>query len=86
MNENNGKYKHMRAAAHITQFGLNMVTPIVLCTLISVWLENKFDIGGWVIALGIGLGIAASGVNMVNFMKTVKKEMGGKTDDKERKD
>ena len=86
MNEKNDKYKHMRAAAHITQFGLNMVTPIVLCTIAAVWVNNRFNIGGWVVVAGIVLGVAASGLNMVNFMKTVKKEMGGKADGKEHKD
>lgn len=86
MADNNDKYKHMRAAAHLTQFGLNMVSPIILCILIAVWLKNTFNIGDWVVIVAIILGVAAAGLNMATFIKTVNKEMGGKNDDKERKD
>lgn len=28
----------------ILQFGLNMIVPIVMCTLLGVWLGEKYDI------------------------------------------
>ncbi len=85
MSEDN-KYRHMRALAHITQFGLDMVAPIVLCTIIAVSIKNAFDIGNWIVIVAIILGVAASGLNMMKFIKTVNKEMGGNDHDKERKD
>ncbi|MBQ8540271.1 MAG: AtpZ/AtpI family protein [Clostridia bacterium] len=79
------KYKHLRAISHLTQFGLDMVTPIVLCTVASVWAKNKFNIGNWIVIVAIILGVAASALNMMKFIKTVNREMGGKLNDKERK-
>lgn len=44
----------------ITQLGLSVAAPVVLCVLGSVWLRNRFDLGAWVIVLGVLLGVGAS--------------------------
>lgn len=84
MSENNEKYKQIRALAHLTQFGLNMVTPIVLCVMFALWLKNKFNMGGWTVIVAIILGVAAAMLNMIKFIKTVNREMGGKNNDEKR--
>ncbi len=78
------KYKHMRAAAHLTQFGLSMVSPIILCLIFALWLKNTFNIGSWVILVAILLGAAASCMTMFKFMNTVKKEMEDRDNDEKR--
>lgn len=85
MSDNN-KYSYMRAVGHLTQFGLDMVTPILLCTIFGVWIKNTFNAGDWIVIVAIILGVAASGLNMMKFVKTVKKEMGGENNDEKRKD
>ncbi len=80
------KYKHMKAAAHITQFGLDLLTPIILCVIATGFVKNKFDTGGWVVVLGVCLGVMAAMLNMKKFIDTVKREMEGDNDDKKRKD
>ena len=86
MSDNEHRYRYLRAAAHIPQFGLDMVTPIVLCTIIAVWLKNKLELGGWIVIVAIILGIGASALNMVKFIKTVDKEIGGGKHDEKRED
>lgn len=76
------KYKHMRAVAHLTQFGLSMVSPIILCLIFALWLKNTFNTGDWIVFMAILLGVGASCITMFNFIKMVKKEMGGKDNDK----
>ena len=83
---NDNKYRYKRAAAHLTQFGLDMVAPILLCTIVAVWAKNKFNIGNWIVIVAIITGVAASGLNMVKFIKAVNKEMGGKNHDEKRED
>lgn len=61
----------------ITQFSLNMVSPIVLCIIIALWLKNKFNIGNWIMITAIILGTASAIVNMFTYIKTVRKELGG---------
>lgn len=86
MSDNENRYRHLRAMGHITQFGLDMVTPIVLCTIFAVWLKNTLDAGNWIVIVAIIIGVAVSGLNMYKFIKTVNKELGGKEHDEKRKD
>ena len=82
MDKDKNLYKHIRAAAYITQFGLSMVSPIILCLILALWLKNTFNMGTWVVIVAILFGAGSSCVTMLNFIKIVKKEMGGKEHDK----
>ena len=81
MSDNENRYRHLRAMAHITQFGLDMITPIVLFTIIAVSVKNAFDTGNWIVIVAIITGVACSILNMFKFIKTVNKEMGDKSHD-----
>lgn len=50
----------MKNIVWLTQLGLSIAAPIVLCVLGSVWLRDRFALGGWVVALGVILGVGAS--------------------------
>lgn len=63
----------------ILQFGLNMIVPIVLCTMLGAWLGKKYDIP--VITVPLFIMGALAGFN--NIYKMAKKIYGlGKTDRK----
>ena len=63
----------------ILQFGLNMIVPIVLCTMLGAWLGKKYDIP--VITVPIFIMGALAG--FTNIYKMAKKIYGlGKTDRK----
>lgn len=38
------KQKVFQAFTMVLQFGLNMIVPIVMCTLFGVWIGEKFEI------------------------------------------
>ncbi len=42
-----------RSLALITQFGINMLVPVFLCTFVGIWLGRKFSIEWIVIPLFI---------------------------------
>ncbi len=86
VNDNNEKYKHMRAVAEITQFGLSIVSPVVLCTLCAIWLRDWLKLGNWVVITAIILGVASGVLNMITFIKKVNSQMGGKDNDKKNVD
>lgn len=44
MNQNR---KIFQSLTLILQFGLNMIVPIVMCTMLGVWLGEKYDIS-WI--------------------------------------
>lgn len=66
----------------MTQLGISVAVPMALCTLGSVWLRNRFDLGPWVLFLGIGLGFFLA----IDGFRTSLKAMDrmGKPDQKKR--
>lgn len=63
MKDNNGILK---AIGMITQIGISMITPIILCTLIGGWIDRKVGTSFWLLIFLI-LGIVTSFRN-VYFM------------------
>ncbi len=63
----------------ILQFGLNMIVPIVLCTMLGAWLGKKYDIP----VITVPLFIMGALAGFTNIYKMAKKIYGlSKTDRK----
>lgn len=46
----------------LTQFGLSLVTPLLLCLAGCWWLNSRCQIGIWIYAAGFFLGLGGSGM------------------------
>ncbi|NCB04680.1 MAG: AtpZ/AtpI family protein [Clostridia bacterium] len=57
----------------LTQVGLSVSLPMVFCIWGSVWLSERYNLGGWVILLGIALGIGSGAANLWKFLKYVER-------------
>ena len=55
-----GIYDVARHLVWLTQFGLSVVIPPVLCILGAVRLKRQFALGGWVVAVGVAAGVLAA--------------------------
>ena len=63
----------------ILQFGLNMIVPIVLCTMLGAWIGKKYDSP----VITVPLFIMGALAGFTNIYKMAKKIYGlGKTDRK----
>ena len=61
--------------AMISQVGISMVVPILLCTYAGVWLEGKFDFPFTVIMIVVGvLAGVRNVIAMVKRMKQITEE------------
>lgn len=40
-----------RSLTLISQFGINMIVPLIMCTFAGMFLDNKLNTGYWVIIL-----------------------------------
>lgn len=60
----------------ILQFGLNMIVPILLCTMLGVWLGNKYDIP----IIAVPLFIVGALAGFTNIFKMAKKIYGQDSD------
>lgn len=68
----------LRLLVWLTQLGFSVVFPLVGSTLLSLWLRQRFDLGIWVVIVGIGIGIAGA----VDGFRVSLKAMGQMAKDK----
>lgn len=76
MNKNR---KVFQSLTLILQFGLNMIVPIVMCTLFGTWLGKKYDIVWIVIPLFL-MGALAGFNNIFKMAKNIYRQDGGTKD------
>ena len=67
------KFKFMEGLVWLTQVGLSILCPLLLFILGAVWLQRKFALGGWVIALGIALGLLGAAGATINTFRMLHK-------------
>ncbi len=61
----------------ITQFGVSLIVPLLICVFVSLWIQSKFSTGYWVVIVGILLGISA----LINtFYRFYKAQCNDRTD------
>lgn len=61
--------KVLRYLGYLTQFGLSVVTPILLCVLLAVYFCDRYGIGEWLIALALGVGLISAGCGFFRFAR-----------------
>lgn len=55
----------------LTQLGYSVVFPLAGFTLLAVWLQRRFDLGIWVILVGIGIGFCCAVSGFRNSLKII---------------
>ncbi|WMJ21829.1 AtpZ/AtpI family protein [Paludicola sp. MB14-C6] len=63
-----------KGIAAISQFGLSIIMPIVLCTFLGVYLKNKFAIPDYIVILLVLLGVLSGISSAVSFIKSFMKQ------------
>lgn len=70
--------KDLSLLTWLTQLGLSVAVPLGGFILLAVWLRERFDLGSWVLWVGIGLGFlfAVDGlrVSLKNLERVSKKQ------------
>lgn len=63
--------KNLHLLVWLTQLGLSTAVPLAGFVLLAVWLKNRFDLGLWVVLLGIGLGLFCAVDGFVRNLKVL---------------
>lgn len=53
----------------LTQLGLSVVTPPILCVLGALWLQKRFGLGDWVLLCAILLGTVSGVSGVFSFVR-----------------
>ncbi len=67
--------KVYHSLALISQFGINMLVPIFLCSFIGIYLDRTFETSYWMVLLFF-VGALAGFRNIMIFAKKIVKEDG----------
>lgn len=59
----------MQYLTWLTQLGLSLATPIILCLLGAWWLREKFALGSWIFIPAIILGVGGAISSFASFAK-----------------
>lgn len=65
--------KNLHLLIWLTQLGLSTAGPLAGFALLAVWLRNRYDLGAWVVLLGIGLGIYGAVDGLRSCLRTLEK-------------
>ena len=71
-------YQALKNLAFLTQVGVSIAAPRVLCIFGASWLQNRFQLGGWVVFLGFLLGVGGACSSLVGFIRLANKQAGKK--------
>lgn len=75
--------KYLSLLMWVTQFGLSVLFPTCFFLLLAVWLQQKFGLGIWIVAvLGI-LGLLVSFSTAKSCLRSLLKEMERTSDRKD---
>ena len=61
------------AMTMVFQFGLNMLVPIFLCTMLGVWVSEKI-VGSWLVIIFFFVGALAGYTNIFKMAKRLMKD------------
>ena len=65
----------------LSQLGLSVALPLGGCTVAALWLRNQFDLGVWVIIVGVLLGLICSVDALRTSLKAMKRLSDKKTEE-----
>lgn len=63
--------KELSLITWLTQLGLTVALPLGGFIWLAVWLRNRFDLGTWILWLGIGLGVILALDGLRTSLKTL---------------
>ena len=75
MNGNKKIYKSLKYITMLTQLGISVMSPLIICIFVSIWLKNRYSLGDWAVLAGILLGIASGLTSFWNYIKKFTSDM-----------
>lgn len=72
--------KDVKLLVWLSQLGLSVAVPLGGFVLLSVWLRNVFQLGVWVVFVGLALGLYCAIAGLFSSLKTLSRMAGEKKD------
>ena len=73
--------KDLNLLVWLTQLGFSVAFPLAGFILLALWLQQRFNLGSWVLFVGIGIGLICAIDGFRSSIKVMDKMSGNKQDD-----
>lgn len=73
--------KNLSMLVWLTQLALSVAVPLTGFVLLAVWLQQKFDLGTWVVIIGVILGTVCAVDGLRSSLKTMVRMAKDEKDD-----
>ena len=75
----NNTFRILQNLTFLTQLGISLAVPPVLCIFGAGFLQRRFGLGDWVLLAGILLGVGGSFSSLLSFSRYAKRQAGRRT-------
>lgn len=65
------RFEILSGLAMVGQLGITLIFPILLCTLLGVWIQEKYQTGVWVIIVSVLAGVLTAGCSFYHFARGI---------------
>ena len=62
----------LRYLSSLTQLGLSVAAPPILCIFFGLWLQKKWGVGDWVIVVCLLVGIVSGACSFASFIRAAR--------------
>ena len=62
-------FQTIKTAMGYTQFGLTLVSPLILSVLLAYWLQRRYHLGGWIMLIALLIGLASMALTFYRFVR-----------------
>lgn len=73
--------KDINLLVWLTQLGISIVAPLGGFVLLAVWLRSRFDLGIWVVLVGVFLGIVCAVEGLRGSLRAMERMSKDKTEE-----
>lgn len=74
--------KNLSMLVWMTQLGLSVAVPPAVFVMLALWLRDSCNWGGWVLWVGILLGVYCGAMGFVSSLRTMERLSGDKKQEK----
>lgn len=61
----------MRHLSLLSQLGLSLITPLILCLVLCWWAESRFHPGSWIYIPGFFFGLGGSAMTVYKMYRSI---------------
>ena len=72
--------KNLSLLIWLSQLGISVAVPLAGFVLLAVWLQSRFDLGVWVIWIGVALGVICAIDGLRTSLKAMDRLANHKSD------